>query len=701
MKRGVIFIMSWLVCVQLLAKQYQTFEENGRVGMKDDQGQVVIPPSFEALGWSDGNFSVAGDVTGYRLQGLWGIINLKKEFVTKAEFENLTYSGGENIVARKKVNSVSYKSGCVNLRGEIKIPFAYDGIQMHGLRAIVFNLNNSRYRYGLVDYSNKPILPIGYKYIRPLGTLRYAVENDQGQIALFNESGSRVTEFTIDSVSSFYKNYAIVYQDHLQGLIDRDGLTKLETKYQSIKISDDGKIFAQLPNEWSFINERNETKTQIFTDELRVLDSKFSYFKKGNHWGVMDGELKPIVPPRYESILEIDKGKFLAINSSKCGVINDKNELVIAFSFDSLRHSNQLLCAFNRERGWQLIDLRGQVLSTRFYQDIHPVAREFFLIKSKDFYGMADLKGQEIVHCVFDSVTAPVDGLIAVKFKGKYGIIDVSENWLVAPQDFPLKAINRMVYMQKQPENNFVKTFSGEIKYFSPYRLNFNERNFTETLPNGIEKTIGYDGVILHRVDPPESTEEVFRESEGLRGMKKNGRYGFVDRNGKLRIANRYDSIGEFHEGLAPVKLIGKWGFVNVNDNVAINPNYDKASTFSGGIAIVSRNKKFGVIDKTGNTILQLRYERVSRQSNSYLITNSNLQGVADLNGNVTIEPRFDSIVSATNNLLIVCRDGKCGVITNQGLSIIPMIYDKVIFDSARNIFISERKSQLKEIQLN
>jgi len=701
MKWGMIFIMGWLVCAQLFAKQYQTFEENGRVGMKDDAGRVVIPPSFEALGWSDGNFSVAGDVTGYRLQGLWGIINLKKEFVTKAEFESLTYSGGDNIVARKKINSISYKSGCLNLRGEIKIPFVYDGIQVQGLRAIVFNLTNSRYRYGLVDYTNKPILPIRFKYIRALGTLRYAVENELSQIALFNEDGSQVTEFTIDSVSSFYKNYAVIYQDYLQGLIDRDGLTKLETKYGSIKISEDGKIFAQLPNEWSFINEKNETKKQIFVDELRVLDDKSFYCVKGNHWGVIDDELKTIIPARYESAVEIEKEKFLAVNESKCGVINSKNEIIIPFEFDSLHYSNQLLCTFNKERGWQLMDLKGKVLSTRFYQNILPVSREFFLIKSKDFYGLADLKGQEIVHCVFDSVVAPVEGLIAVKFKGKYGIIDVNENWLVAPQDFPLRAINRRVYLQRQPENNFVKTFLGEIKYFSPYQLKFEQQDFIETLPNGVEKTIDYDGVIIHRVDPPESTEEVFRESEGLRGMRKNGRYGFVDKDGKLRIANRYDSIGEFHEGMAPVKLIGKWGFVNVNDHVAVNPNYDRPSEFRGGTAIVSRNKKFGVIDKTGNTVLPLRYDLVSRQGESFLLTNSNLRGMADSRGNVTIEPRFDSIVSAANHLLIVCRDEKCGVITDHGLNIIPLSYDKVIFDSARNLFIAEKKSQWKEMKLN
>jgi hypothetical protein len=701
MKQLVIFVMGWVVSLHLYARQYQTFEENGKVGMKDEEGHVVIPPSFEALGWSDGNFSVVGEVTGYRMQGLWGIINLKKEFVTKAEYEDLIYSGGESVVARKKINSLFYKAGCVNLHGEIKIPFEYDGLQVQGLRAIVFNLSKSSYRYGLIDINNKIILPIKYKYIKPLGTLRYAVENDDEKIALYNEDGSKVTEFVIDSVSTFYKNYAIVYQDHLQGLIDREGVTKLEVKYRSIKISEDGKVFAQVPNEWSFVSEKNETLKQVFTDEINPLNEKLFYFKKGNRRGILDADLNEVIAPLYESITQIDQGRYLVRANGKAGVIDDRNKTVIPFLLDSLIYSYNSYCAFTHGRGWQLLDINAKNLSSRFYQLLRPLADGNFLVKDKNFYGIISNKGQEIVHCVFDSISTSVANLISVKFRGKYGVINLKEDWLVAPQDFPLQVINEKIYLQKQRDNQFIKTFSGEVKYFTPYKLRFDTENFTETLPNGIEKTIGYDGVIIHRVTPPDNTEEVFHESEGLRGMKKDDRYGFVDSNGKLKIANRYDSIGEFHEGLAAVKLIGKWGFVNTSDRVTINPNYDQPANFENGFAIVSRNKKFGVIDKSGVTVLPFRYDYVQRQTDSFLITISGLKGIADLKGNVAIEPRFDTLTSSGKNLLIACRDGKCGVITGQGLSLIPLTYNQLIFNTSKNVFLAEKKSEWKEIVLN
>ncbi len=111
--------------------------------------------------------------------------------------------------------------------------------------------------------------------------------------------------------------------------------------------------------------------------------------------------------------------------------------------------------------------------------------------------------------------------------------------------------INKQRYLQKQPENNFIKSYSGEILYFTPYSIKFSNESFAEFLPDGTEKTISYDGEILRRTNLPENAEVIFTESEGLQGIKKDNRYGFVDALGRLRIANRYDSIGNFHEGLA------------------------------------------------------------------------------------------------------------------------------------------------------
>src|SRR5688572_5700009 len=166
--------------------EYIVFYENGKAGLRDDAGKVILPAAFDALGWADGSFSVINQVTGFRQKGKWGLINLKKEFITKAEYESVTSSGGDRVVAARQINPYTVKYGCIDLTGKITVPFMYDGIKIHGLRAIVFVKNGLKYEHGLIDLDDKSILPVKYRDIRPIGSLRFAIQNFEKRTALFS-----------------------------------------------------------------------------------------------------------------------------------------------------------------------------------------------------------------------------------------------------------------------------------------------------------------------------------------------------------------------------------------------------------------------------------------------------------------------------------------------------------------------------------
>src|SRR5690242_18547358 len=96
------FLGFLLITFFSVANSFNVFEENGMVGLKDGQGHVLIPARYEALGWSYGEFSVIANVTGYKSQGRWGIINVNNHKITKTEFEELLPGEGTLIIARKK-----------------------------------------------------------------------------------------------------------------------------------------------------------------------------------------------------------------------------------------------------------------------------------------------------------------------------------------------------------------------------------------------------------------------------------------------------------------------------------------------------------------------------------------------------------------------------------------------------------------------
>ncbi len=80
--------------------------------------------------------------------------------------------------------------------------------------------------------------------------------------------------------------------------------------------------------------------------------------------------------------------------------------------------------------------------------------------------------------------------------------------------------------------------------------------------------------------------------------IEKNGKFGFK-RNGKVVIKAEYDYADGFTEGLAMVGKNGKYGFINKQGKLIIPMQYDfTLSFFSEGLASV---KKMGNLDLSTN----------------------------------------------------------------------------------------------------
>lgn len=114
--------------------------------------------------------------------------------------------------------------------------------------------------------------------------------------------------------------------------------------------------------------------------------------------------------------------------------------------------------------------------------------------------------------------------------------------------------------------------------------------------------------------------EKVFNFSDGLACVVKNGKYGYITRNGEWAIKPAYAMAGSFSNGLAPAldEKTRKWGFVNKKGDWAIEPQFSKAKDFSDGLAAVWIDFKWGYIDVYGNYAIQPQYRIAESFSNGY-----------------------------------------------------------------------------------
>ncbi|WP_123891913.1 WG repeat-containing protein [Psychrobacter sp. DAB_AL32B] len=140
--------------------------------------------------------------------------------------------------------------------------------------------------------------------------------------------------------------------------------------------------------------------------------------------------------------------------------------------------------------------------------------------------------------------------------------------------------------------------------------------------------------------------------------------WGLIDTNGKEFVAPQYDGLDGhlgghygFHEGLLGVIKDDKWGFVTKTGAVAVPLIYDEIRPFSEQLAGVRKGKSWGFIDGANRTVIPFKFsdDKVQRMSvTSFGATYFNFN-----NGTAQIEEKNDGTSVCINKLgkIVACSE--------------------------------------------
>jgi hypothetical protein len=156
------------------------------------------------------------------------------------------------------------------------------------------------------------------------------------------------------------------------------------------------------------------------------------------------------------------------------------------------------------------------------------------------------------------------------------------------------------------------------------------ETNLYEDLNfSSLNKLVGSIGIVRVRnkevyfdlknqklLKPPGYFEIISPFSEGLAGVVKNGKIGFINERGEWAITPRFphdNSMPDmFYEGTALIDVGKKVRFINKQGQF-ITPAFDFARRFDRGVAIVMVGKKYGLINKQGKFIISPQFKEEPR----------------------------------------------------------------------------------------
>lgn len=508
---------------------YFILEQNGKYGVIDKSGNIVIDADYEAVQIPNPSKDIFICIKEYNQdtkEYATVVYNGKKEEILSnynnvqavAIFTNINSTPYERSVLTYKENG---KYGLIDLQGkEITKPI-YDEISSINYKEGTFLVKQNE-QEGIINMKGKTIIKCEYESV----TSDNYYNEDQNN----EKAGFIVSKKTDDGYRYGYINYR-------GSKIVKPIFTQLE---RVTEISDDKNIYfiAFKDGQAGLLKNNKEIVNYEYEDiQYNVLSDVFIIQRNGKY-GATTREGKTILYPEYSSVYTGG----IYINAVKDNVIEvfdlQGNKIETDINSKIKTENSNYYITIDKNNIYKVVDANENVIINNDYNYMEYLPGDYFIVARDSKNGVVDINGKSVIELKYDSISRI----------NETNILQAEINKSIELYNLNMKKITTM-------SNATIK----EVKDDKEYILLFSENDF---------KYLDKDGNIL-------KAQELFKENN-LFAKNVNGKWGFVDKNGNLKVQNKYEVVTDFNKyGFAGIKKDGKWGVIDQEGHIVQEPIYE------------------------------------------------------------------------------------------------------------------------------
>lgn len=497
------------------------------------------------------------------------------------------------------------KYGVIDKQGNVIINPEYDKISIPNPSKSVFicyyNYNSENETYETVVYNEKKeelfknyeeVLPLMFKdYTTKIPYEKKVLQyKENGKYGLIDFNGKRITKPEYDSIESllYKEGYLLVEKEGKHGIIDGNGRKIVNFEYDIIiadgyyekksKYAGAGFIVGNKNEkgyQYGYINNEGKIILDVEYNEIdritNIIDDKNVYlvaFKNGKA-GILKNK-EYIAEHQYDDVEYNIKNKlFLVKKLSKQGVITLKGEKVIDTEYDNILISGDKIIAQKEEENFTF-DLEGNIKEEE--NEIISTDNEnyFVTIDDNEKYGVINKNNEILINNKYRYIEYLFDDyFIASAQDGKVGVINSLDEIKI---EFKYDVIQRIensnslqAILVKEKKSDFYNKNIENVFSMENATI-YSEQNYIKIVSDNDIKYIDNEGKILSNKDILNNT---------LFAYKQDGKWGFIDIEGQIKVKTEYDMVTEFNEyGFAGIKKDDKWGVINSDGKVILEPAY-------------------------------------------------------------------------------------------------------------------------------
>jgi hypothetical protein len=670
--------------VSWLAESFFQVGQNGRLGILHESGQVILQPSFEEVRLEK------EQIFFFRQEGKWGAVNCNGTLLFPPEYDSYHFLGPSFIKLRTGEGDYLF-----SFKAHKILDFSpFDNF--YPLLDNLVLCKKDR-RLGMLNAHGEQVLPVLYEEILSLSDTSFRVKK-WNKWGVINRKNEILLPFEYDYISPYSNGLAILKNGDRLGAVNQNGKVVIPIEYEKIEIEKGRtKLYQSGKLDVVYLDEQGELKSEesfrrFFTVKVRKSNAggsvspegekkhyqldEFEWFYSSydDKWGLrklQNGEIQ--INPSFDWIEVHEDLGFTLVGIEQFHYFEfNKTSFRTDWAFGLVNNEIGGLVTEVNMLDIRLSDFKEGFMHARF-------------IQVNGMHGMINRSGKIILKD-YSYIGPFKEGVARVAQKGKLsGTRDREEN---------RNLLKLTDYFSGQLTNYLLQDYtSSDLRFSSEayllcedckwgyidtagIKLLGSVFSFAQDFVNGVgivqqDEKWGAVGLSGKQIIPCSYDGVEFLENTGnqiLRIYNHYEKYGLIDTAGQVAVRSMYDEIGSFREGRLAVKKNGLWGFANKNGNEIIPSRFRKVHSFSEGLACVQLGFEWGFIDKQGELVIDCQYPRAGNFSDGLAWVYTS-EGYAYINqqGKTVIPPQFERAFDFEGGVARIVIDGKYGLIDTTG----------------------------------
>lgn len=363
-----------------------------------------------------------------------------------------------------------------------------------------------------------------------------------------------------ESLFSQYEKVEVFQNvDENNNLINEEEILKVykDGKYGIINI--EGKEI--LPCEYNEIYSLNGVKNSIIT----VI---------GNKKGLTDSKGNIIISNEYKEIKSLtnkyENGYIVQNDEGKYGVISYSKKALLECKYDEIKNVYGDNSYVVKEDGkLKIVDSTGNTYLDGKYSDIIGINNDNIIVKNESKIGVVKKTGEQLVPIEYDEIKYLYSNNYIAKKDNKYGVINLENKTML---DFNYSSLfyrETADFLEGTKDSIETEIIDHDLQVrltgiVSEVNI---EKGYFKIRQNNENK--------YYTFKFEQKNEQDILKSNTLFLRKKDGKYGFVNKDGVVIVNYIYDDATEQDEyGFSSIKKDGKWGAIDQKGNIVVEPKY-------------------------------------------------------------------------------------------------------------------------------